>query len=155
LPFQGHFGWSVGYLEVRLGRVINPDGVGKERTRLTRAIVLAIRELMNQTEPNNLTRDLAAFISLALEAVDETIDVSVTAWEKRGYWLKADRFRLEWDWTKIWAGKIRQALLADDWAQVAAAAVRIAEKLQSVKVPQRHRLGTPWVGAWEKLKEKV
>ena len=143
------------YLEVSLGRVINPDGVGKERARLTRAIVLAIRELMNQTEPNDHTRDLAAFISLALEAVDQTIDVSVTAWEKRGYWLKADRFRLEWDWTKIWSDKIRQALLIEDWAQVAVAAVRIAEKLKSVKVPQRHRLGTPWVGAWNKLKEQA
>jgi hypothetical protein len=138
-----------------LGRVINPDGVGKERTRLTRAIVLAIRELMKQTEPTNQTRDLAAFISLALAAVDETIDVSVTAWEKRGYWLKADRFRLEWDWAKILGEKMRQALLAEDWAQVAASAVRVAEKLQSVKVPHRHRLGTPWVGAWDKLKQQV
>jgi hypothetical protein len=138
-----------------LGRVINPDGVGKRRTRLTRAIVLAIRELMKQTEPTNQTRDLAAFISLALAAVDETIDVSVTAWEKRGYWLKADRFRLEWDWAKILGEKMRQALLTEDWAQVAASAVRVAEKLQSVKVPQRHRLGTPWVGAWDKLKQQV
>jgi hypothetical protein len=136
-----------------LSRVINPDGVGKERTRLTRAIVLAIRELMKQTEPNQTTRDLAAFISIALEAVDETIDVSVTAWEKRGYWLKSDRFRLEWDWASSLGEKMRAALMAEDWPQVAALAVRIAEKLQNVKVPQRHRLGTPWVGAWDKLKE--
>ena len=138
-----------------MSRVINPNGVGKERTRLTRAIVLAIRELMKQTEPNNQTRDLAAFISIALQAVDETIDVSVTAWEKRGYWLKADRFRLEWDWTKLLSEKMQLALLAEDWPQVAALAVRIAEKLQNVKVPQKHRLGTPWVGAWEKLKTNV
>ena len=141
--------------EDRLSRVINPNGVGKERTRLTRAIVLSIRELMKQTEPNNQTRDLAAFISIALQAVDETIDVSVTAWEKRGYWLKADRFRLEWDWTKLLSEKMQLALLAEDWPQVAALAVRIAEKLQNVKVPQKHRLGTPWVGAWEKLKTNV
>ena len=138
-----------------MSRVINPNGVGKERTRLTRAIVLAIRELMKQTEPNNQTRDLAAFISIALQAVDETIDVSVTAWEKRGYWLKADRFRLEWDWTKLLSEKMQLALLTEDWPQVAALAVRIAEKLQNVKVPQRHRLGTPWAGAWEKLKTNV
>ena len=138
-----------------MSRVINPDGVGKERTRLTRAIVLAIRELMKQTEPNQTTRDLAAFISIALGAVDQTIDVSVTAWEKRGYWLKADRFRLDWDWASSLGEKMQSALLAEDWPQVAALAVRIAEKLQNVKVPQRHRLGTPWVGAWDKLKESV
>ena len=150
IPLYGFF-----FREDRLSRVINPNGVGKERTRLTRAIVLAIRELMKQTEPNNQTRDLAAFISIALQAVDETIDVSVTAWEKRGYWLKADRFRLEWDWAKLLSEKMQLALLAEDWPQIAALAVRIAEKLQNVKVPQKHRLGTPWAGAWEKLKTNV
>ena len=33
-----------------------------------------------------------------LEAIDESIEQSVAAWEKRGYWLKADRFRQEWRW---------------------------------------------------------
>jgi hypothetical protein len=69
--------------------VIKIEGAGKERKRLTRAVVLAIRELMQQTEPDSKTRDLAAFIALALLAIDETIDESVTPWEKRGYWLKS------------------------------------------------------------------
>lgn len=134
-----------------MGRVINPEGSGKDRKRLTRGVVLAIRELMVQTEPNDHARDLAAFISLALEAIDETVEASVTPWEKRGYWLKADRFRMEWAWTSTLSKEMRQAVCEDDWAHVAAAAVRIAEKLQGVKVPKRHRLGTPWVGAWEKM----
>lgn len=135
-----------------MGRVINPDGVGKERTRLTRAVVLALRELMRQTEQDEHTRDLAAFIALALHEVAETIDVSVEAWEKRGYWLKADRFRMEWAWAEKLGGKMRQALVVDDWATVALTAVQVAEKLNSVDVPQRNNLGTPWEGAWEKMR---
>jgi hypothetical protein len=136
-----------------LGRVINPDGVGKERTRLTRAVVLALRELMQQSEPDRDTRDLAAFIALALKAVSETIDTSVSAWEKRGYWIKADRFRMDWAWSEKYAGDMKQAVLQDDWGKVAITAAQVTEKLKDVKVPQRHRLGTPWVGAWDKLKE--
>ena len=136
-----------------MGRVINPDGVGKERTRLTRAVVLALRELMNQTEPDQETRDLAAFIALALKAISETIDKSVSAWEKRGYWIKADRFRMDWAWSEKYARDMKQALFQDDWGKVALTAAQVTEKLKDVKVPQRHRLGTPWVGAWDKLKE--
>lgn len=136
-----------------MGRVINPDGVGKERTRLTRAVVLALRELMRQAEPDRETRDLAAFISLALNAVSETIDTSVSAWEKRGYWIKADRFRMDWAWSEKYAKDMKQAVLQDDWGKVAITAAQVTEKLKDVKVPQRHRLGTPWIGAWDKLKE--
>lgn len=136
-----------------MGRVINPDGVGKERTRLTRAVVLALRELMRQTEPDKETRDLAAFIALALSAVSETIDTSVSAWEKRGYWIKADRFRMDWAWSEKYGRDMKQAVLEDDWGKVALTAAQVTEKLKDVKVPQRHRLGTPWVGAWDKLQE--
>lgn len=137
--------------EVGLGRVINPEGVGKERTQLTRAVVLALRELMRQTEPDNKTRDLAAFIALALKQVAETIDTSVNAWEKRGYWVKADRFRMEWAWTERYSTEMRKALLENDWPTVAITAAQVTEKLKNVSVPQRHRLGTPWDGAWERL----
>jgi len=136
-----------------LSRVYNPETIGKERSRITRAIVIALRELMHQPEPNSSTRDMAAFIALALETIAENIDPSVAAWEKRGYWVKADRFRMEWAWTARLGSELRKALLEDDWGGVAQAAVQITQKLQDVKVPVRHRLGTPWVGAWKKLQD--
>ena len=46
------------------------------------------------------SRDLAAFIAISLEKIFETVETSVVAWEKKGYWVKADRFRLEWEWSK-------------------------------------------------------
>jgi hypothetical protein len=140
-------------LEDVLGRVINPETAGKERSQLTRAVVLAIRELMRQTEADGQTKDLAAFIALALESVAGSIDASVIAWEKRGYWLKADRFRMDWAWSEKLGKMMRQAVLKDDWPMVAATAAQVAERLKDVDVPKRHRLGTPWVGAWDKLLE--
>ena len=109
---------------------------------------------MKQDSTNGQTRDLAAFIALALEAISETIEVSVTAWEKRGYWVKADRFRMEWAWAGRLGSAIRTAVMNDDWPTVAISAAQVAEKLNSVKVPQRHQLGTPWEGAWTRLREE-
>jgi hypothetical protein len=134
-----------------LSRVYNPESVGKDRTRLSKSIVLALRELMKQSEPNALTKDLTAFVVLALEEISENIDVSVEAWEKRGYWVKADKFRLEWEWAGSYAKALKIALLAEDWGNVAMTSAKIAQKLNKVTVPEHHRLGTPWVGSWKKL----
>jgi hypothetical protein len=140
-------------MENALSRIINPDSAGKERTRLTKAIVLAVRGLAQQTEPGVETRDLAAFIALALAIVAGTIDVSVAAWEKRDYWVKADRFRMDWAWAGHLAEKMRRAVQTDDWGTVAEVAALTAQKLYKITVPAGNRLGKPWVGAWEELKK--
>jgi hypothetical protein len=107
---------------------------------------------MRQSEPNEQSRDLAAFIALALLEIYETVDTSVTAWEKRDYWMKADRFRLEWEWTKSVGQKMARAVMDDDWATIAMLSAQVGQKFMNVKVPVRHKLGTPWVGAWSHLK---
>jgi hypothetical protein len=137
-----------------MGRVINPETAGKERTQLMRSIVLAVRELALQTETGDQARDLAAYISLALQAITNTVESSVQAWEKRGYWVKADRFRMEWIWAERLGNSMLQALLQDDWGSVATTAAQIAERSSKVKVPINHRLGKPWEGAWQKLRHE-
>jgi hypothetical protein len=110
-----------------------------------------MRELMRQSEPNNTSRDLASFIALALLEINNTVETSVAAWEKKGYWVKADRFRMEWIWTQRMGEQFKQAVLNDDWAAIAMLVAQLGEKMNHVEVPVRHRLGTPWVGAWEQL----
>jgi len=134
--------------------IINPESAGKERTQLTKGIVLAIRELAKQTDTGVESRDMAAFISIALTQISAGIDISVAAWEKRGYWVKADRFRMEWLWAGIYADKMRAALMTDDWATVAVTMAQVAQKLVKVDVPAGHRLGKPWIGAWKLLSGK-
>lgn len=136
-----------------MSRVYNPDSAGKERKLLTRSVVLALRELMKQGEAHDTTYDLTAYISLSLAEIGRTIDTSVEAWEKRGYWVKADKFRLEWEWADLYSQKLREALLVSDWAVVAATAAKTAQKFSKVTVPERNRLGTPWVGAWKTFKK--
>ena len=137
-----------------MSRVIQTEGVGKQRQTLMRALALAVRELMRRGVIDAQTRDLVAFLVLALEDIAQNIDDTVKAWEKRGYWLKADRFRLDWEWTQTVSQHLRRAIAEEDWDLVAQLVGDIAGKVSHVEVPARHRLGTPWSGAWEKLKLK-
>jgi len=137
-----------------LSRIVNTESAGKERIQMTRAVALAVRELAKQTQPGIEARDLAAFIALALSRISETIDYSVAAWEKRDYWVKADTFRREWAWSGQLAGKMLQAVKSDDWENVAIISAKVAERLNKITVPPGHRLGHPWVGAWDELKKR-
>jgi hypothetical protein len=134
-----------------LSRVINPDSVGKERTRLTKSIILCIREMAKMSEVTSEAKDMAAFIALALQSIAEGIDASVAAWEKRDYWVKADKFRMEWMWAGQSAEKMKTAVLHDDWAAIAMLMPQIAARFSKVEVSDNHRLGKPWVGAYTLL----
>jgi hypothetical protein len=138
-------------LEAVLGRVINPEHAGEDRTQIVRGIVLALRELAQKLEVDQETRDLASFIGLGLIAIWDGVEASVAPWEKRGYWIKADRFRMEWTWSQRLGFELQQAVLEDDWIRVAQLTGQVAGKLGNVKLPQRNRLGTPWTGAWQRL----
>lgn len=137
-----------------MSRVINPESAGKERTRLTKAIVLAMRELAKQTQVTPEAKDQAAFIVLALQAIVEGIDASVAAWEKRDYWVKADKFRMEWMWAGQTAEKMKTAVLKDDWGSIATFMPQIATRLSKIQISANHRLGTPWVGAFKQLQQQ-
>ena len=137
-----------------MANVYNPESAGKDRTRLSKTIVLALRELMRQPEPNDLTKDLTAYVVLALAEISSNIDTSVEAWEKRGYWVKADRFRLEWEWTGKLSNELKNALTNEDWGTIAGDSVKIGQKLSKVTIAEHHRFGTPWVGAYKNLYSK-
>jgi hypothetical protein len=134
-----------------LSRVINPDSVGKERTRLIKSIVLCIRELAKQANVTPETKDQASFIALALQSISDGVDISVAAWEKRDYWVKADKFRMEWMWTAHLAEKMKTAVLTDDWMTIASLLPQIAQRLSKVEVSDNHRLGKPWENAYALL----
>jgi len=134
-----------------LGRVISTENLATERNRLLKAMALALREMAKKSSYDEESRDLAAFLVLALDNVAESIERSVLPWEKRGYWVKADRFRMEWAWAESLRTKMRAAVNTEKPEEIAMAASTLSDKLKGVKVSERHRLGSPWHGAWAQL----
>ena len=135
-----------------MSRIINNDSPGKKRKLLTRGIVVAIRQLARQNEFNHETQDLLTFIILSLESITKSVERSVYAWEKRDYWLKADRFRMDWSWTGDCSKSLRIAYKNSELGSITKTIAKIGRKLDNVKVSDRNRIGTPWKGCSDLLK---
>ena len=100
-------------------------------------------------------KDLLAFMLLTLKKIASSVDLSASAWEKRDYWLKADRFRLDWSWVSQSIDSLHVSLSEEDWGAAAASCSLIARHIQNIKVPTRARTEQPWVGAWQKWKHTI
>jgi len=136
-----------------LSRLVNPDGIGTQRARLMKAVGLALRKLAGRTVVDDESRDLAAFIVLALREINETVDTACQAWERRDYWLKADQFRRDWAWASLNADKLERLVLEGRWQDLALAVPDLVVHLNKVTLPKRNTLGTPWLGAYAQLRE--
>ena len=79
-----------------MSRVINTNSPGKRRSAHMRTIAEILRRLSQQREVTTETRDMVAMLVFSLRAIDGTVEESVRAWEKRGYWKKADDFQQKW-----------------------------------------------------------
>jgi hypothetical protein len=134
-----------------LSRIIKTGSGGKDRKLLEKGIVVAIRELARQSSMDDSTRDVIAYIALSLIAINETIEESVTAWEKRGYWVKADHYRMEWMWSGRLGEDLRNAIVKEDWGRGAMIIAQVTQKLSNVQVPQKNRLRIPWAGSYQRL----
>jgi hypothetical protein len=131
--------------------VINIESAGKDRTLLSRHILLTIRELSQSNNDLVKSRDLVAFIIIALGQIAQTIEGSVAAWEKRGYWVKADRFRMEWGWTQVKSDQLYKDLQNQNWDAIIKQVIQITQKLSAVKLPARKSVTEPWKDAYELL----
>lgn len=91
---------------------------------------------------------MLAFLALCLEEVSNSVDQTCHAWEKRDYWVKADRFRLDWAWAQSVYSKLVQRLREDDIDGGVIAATSLGSHLVDVSLPRRSSAGAPWNDAW-------
>ena len=105
---------------------------------------------MQQSELSAESKDIAAFVGISLLEIHRTIDITVGPWEKRGYWVKADKFRLEWEWTEGCACDIHKALSKNNWGEIAKQFALIGNHLSNVKPPVRNK-SISYGGCWDRL----
>lgn len=134
-----------------MSRVIATDSVGKERRQLRRTIAEALRRLASKKEFDEESQDLTALIVFSLRRLDEGVDRTATAWEKRDYYLKADRFRLEWEWVDQTAYSLETALLLGQWEQVPEILVGLFPKFTDVTIARYTRSPNLWQGCYQRL----
>lgn len=93
-------------------------------------------------------RDMLAFVALCLEEIAVSVDETCQAWEKRDYWVKADRFRVEWGWVVSGLADLTHHLRADELEAGAMTAAGLGSHLGDVSLPRRNSVNEPWQDAW-------
>ena len=138
-----------------MGRVINTNAPGKRRNQLMRLIAEIIRRLgQHQGDITDDVRDMVAAIVLSLREIDDGIIESIEAWEKRGYWQKADKFQQEWLWTGNNAARLEKMLREENWAALPDNMMKLFPHFSDIEVTKMTRPSSDWDGAYKKLMEK-
>ncbi len=134
-----------------MSRIIKTQNNATNRNKVLKLITEAIFDYENNID-NKL--DNAAYIVFLLDEIVQSIESTSAAWEKRGYWLKADRFRQEWEWARVTRDELTKALSEENIRQ-------IGEILNGIKgrIPPEYQLNVSHrkgdvQGCWEKFKEK-
>jgi len=137
-----------------MSRVIKTEGGASLRNKLMKSIALTLRELATQTNINDETRDMVAFICLCLSVIDSTIQDSVSAWEKRGYWVKADHFRLDWEWVSIKGNVLKEAILSEDWNEIRSILPYLINQCRQIKISSSKKKTALWQGSYKIMIQK-
>ena len=134
-----------------MARIINTNSPGKRRSAHMRTIAELLRLLSQQQNVNPTTKDMVAAIVFNLRAISGTVEESVVAWEKRGYWKKADDFQQKWWWCELMALSIETLIRDDDWDQLPAALAKLFPHYADINVSKLTRKADSWQGRYAKL----
>ena len=136
-----------------MSRVINSETPGKKRASILKLLVNLMPIMMKYQNETDKRNDLIAFIVLSLDEVEKSIMDTITPWEKRGYWTKAERFSADWRWVNPIKKEIIEAHIPKGWQDWPEAINELYTHLTDVK-PTRQKLGNFWEGSYVLYKKQ-
>ena len=134
-----------------MGRVINTNSPGKRRNSFMRTCAEILRRLSQKKQVDHETKDMVAMLVYCLRSIDDTIEESVRAWEKRGYWKKADDFQQKWWWASRLSTDIEKLVRSGDWAELPTMMVTLFPHFSDIHVNKMTRNQSLWDGCYQKL----
>lgn len=134
-----------------MSRVISTNSVGKERRQLRRTIAEALRLLAHKPKFDEESRDLSALIVFCLRRLENGVEQTIQAWEKRDYFLKADRFQRQWEWVDDTAYALESALLLGQWDKVPEVLASLFPRFADITIGRYTRSADTWEGCYDRL----
>ncbi len=137
-----------------MARVINTNSPGKRRNAHMRTIAEIIRRLSQEQEITQESKDMAAMLVYCLRGIDSTVEESMVAWEKRGYWKKSDEFQQKWWWASRMSQSIEALLRDEHWEKLPETMIQLYTHVSDLKVNRLTRDPSAWQGAYQKLRNE-
>ncbi|HSH01769.1 MAG TPA: hypothetical protein VLL52_04560 [Anaerolineae bacterium] len=129
-----------------MSRVININNPTKIRNQNRRTIAEILRHLLSKGEVDAETKDMAACITFCLHEIDKGLHQTVAAWEKRGYWMKAERFLRDWQWVSETAANFDDVIRADAWDLLPELLADLFPRFTDIQVKNMTRPASTWQG---------
>lgn len=134
-----------------MGRVINTDSTGKRRNQNMRTAAEILRRLSQKNTVDRDVKDMVAMLVYCFREIDEGIDQSAAAWEKRDYWMKADELRLRWGWAGEAADELQTMLYNEEWHRLPEMMAKLFPHFADITITKFTRKETLWKGCYERL----
>jgi hypothetical protein len=134
-----------------MSRVINIDNPTKRRNHNRRTIAELLRRLSQKPGIDEEAKDLAAAIVLALQDITAGVEQTALAWEKRDYWLKAERFIRQWEWAAEVAANMDDVIRHDAWDLLPELLAELFPRFADIQIKKMTRKPDTWQGAYQEL----
>ncbi len=134
-----------------MSRIINVDSPTKIRNRNRRSIAEILRRLIQKPGMDDEAKDMAATIVLLLREIQKGVEQTGTAWEKRGYWMKSERFMREWEWVIQHSADIEDVIRHEAWDLLPELMADLFPKFADIELKTMTRKADLWKGNYEKL----
>ncbi|RMF32330.1 MAG: hypothetical protein D6759_08610 [Chloroflexi bacterium] len=134
-----------------MGRIIHTQSPAQIRNYHRRTIAELLRHLSQKPQVDEETKDMAALLVYSLREIGQVNERAAQAWERRDYWLKADRFRREWAWVGQMAEDLEDVLRHQAWDLLPRLLMDLLPRFADIKVTRLTRSPELWRGAYERL----
>ena len=98
---------------------------------------------------------MAAAMVFMLRGIAETIETTTTAWENRDYYVKADRFRMEWEWAAPAAKQLKGADHPGSLGTTPGALAALAPHFADIRIAKMTRPDSAWKSSYQQLLQEA
>ena len=134
-----------------MSRIIHTESPAQLRNRHRRSIAEMLRRLSQKQDIDAEAKDMAAMIALLLREIYESVEKSARAWEKRDYWMKAERLLRDWEWTAELAANMDDVLRHDAFDLLPELMADLLPRFADIQLKKMMRKPDLWRGAYDRL----
>ncbi|MBN1265348.1 MAG: hypothetical protein JXA25_07635 [Anaerolineales bacterium] len=138
-----------------MSRIINTESNNTQRKKLLEGMAAALRYASVTKMEEKEQQDILAFLVLSLKSIENLNEKTIIAWEKRGYWIKADRFRMDWRWVQNALQELECSFSKEDIQSSILTAAGLAQHLTDINLSSQKRSMRPWINAWVQWKNQA
>ena len=134
-----------------MSRVVHVDNPGKRRNAARRSVAEILRYLSRKGQIDDEARDMSAALVFMLREIKATVDESAAAWEKRGYWMKVERFVRDFEWIPVMAANIDDVIRNGAWDLLPELLADLTPHFEDIQIKTMTRKPDGWRGTYRRL----